>query len=164
MIFNEQPWLFSSHFMTPCQHFSHFARSFKPILRLLVPESSVSPEAQYWAVWALCNLTTMYRKYHHVLVNASSVLKWSLFIAAASFISLSLCPSVCPCVCHSFFFTISYHRMFMKLALDIHLMKCLRHVQKFKGQGHMDCSNFLLCLLRGSNVTNLLNIRHEYNP
>ncbi|CAG2183665.1 unnamed protein product, partial [Oppiella nova] len=33
-------------------------RSFEPILRLL--KSSIPSEAQYWAVWALANLTRVY--------------------------------------------------------------------------------------------------------
>lgn len=42
-------------------------RSFKPILRLLVVEHT--PEAQYWAVWALANLTTVYPEKYCTLLK-----------------------------------------------------------------------------------------------
>ena len=41
--------------------FSPYYRSFKPILRLL--ESCDAPASQYWAAWALANLTKVYRKF-----------------------------------------------------------------------------------------------------
>lgn len=47
--------------------FSHicvlFCRSFGPILKLVNAYHAVG--AQYWAVWALCNLTTVYSKYNN---------------------------------------------------------------------------------------------------
>lgn len=36
-------------------------RSFLPLLRLL--DIYHTPQCQHWAVWALANLTTVYRKY-----------------------------------------------------------------------------------------------------
>lgn len=36
-------------------------RSFLPLLRLL--DVYHTPQCQHWAVWALANLTTVYRKY-----------------------------------------------------------------------------------------------------
>ncbi|GFY38641.1 protein zer-1 homolog [Trichonephila inaurata madagascariensis] len=42
-------------------------RSFKPILRLLTVEHT--PEAQYWAAWALANLTTVYPEKYCTLLK-----------------------------------------------------------------------------------------------
>jgi len=42
-------------------------RSFEPIMRL-VPNFD-TPQAQHWAIWALCNLTTMYPKKYCPLVE-----------------------------------------------------------------------------------------------
>lgn len=40
-------------------------RSFEPILRLLALDHT--PECQYWAVWALANLTRVYGKPHYLV-------------------------------------------------------------------------------------------------
>lgn len=42
-------------------------RSFEPILRLL--QKCDAPQAQHWAIWALCNLTKMYRNKYCPLVE-----------------------------------------------------------------------------------------------
>ncbi|KAI1309475.1 Protein zer-1 -like protein [Halotydeus destructor] len=48
-------------------------RSFEPILRLLAPDQ-VTTEAQYWAVWALANLTRVYSsKYCPLLIDDGGV-------------------------------------------------------------------------------------------
>ena len=49
----------------------HIFRSFEPILRL-VPKFE-APESQHWSIWALCNLTTMYRKYTTLTVHLHTV-------------------------------------------------------------------------------------------
>lgn len=56
-------------------------RSFKPILRLL--QCQHTPVVQYWATWALCNLTKVYRnKYCPLLKSEEGVDKLTdLFIA-----------------------------------------------------------------------------------
>ena len=46
-------------------------RSFEPILRLV--QAYDTPEAQHWAVWALCNLTHVYRKYSYIFDTLSTV-------------------------------------------------------------------------------------------
>ena len=42
-----------------------FFRSFEPIIRLL--KVNHTPECQHWAVWALANLTKVYRKFFSLL-------------------------------------------------------------------------------------------------
>lgn len=48
-------------------------RSFGPILNLL--KAFDTPAAQYWAVWALCNLTRVYRKCKLFFLEEMEVLK-----------------------------------------------------------------------------------------
>lgn len=46
-------------------------RSFLPLLRLV--DIYHTPQCQHWAVWALANLTTVYRKYIYI-VKFNSIL------------------------------------------------------------------------------------------
>jgi len=47
-------------------------RSLKPILRLL--SCHETPEVQYWAVWALCNLTKVYSTFLPSLLRCAQEL------------------------------------------------------------------------------------------
>lgn len=47
-------------------------RSFLPLLRLI--DVYHTPECQLWAVWALANLTNVYREYHFYFVFIFSTL------------------------------------------------------------------------------------------
>jgi len=46
-------------------YFYIYPRSFKPILRILMCDDA--PAAQHWGMWALTNLTKVYRKFAIVL-------------------------------------------------------------------------------------------------
>jgi Zyg-11 family protein len=59
-------------------------RSFEPILRLLGPDQ-VTTEGQYWAVWALANLTRVYcSKYCSLLVDDGGVEVLELLVKKAN--------------------------------------------------------------------------------
>ena len=64
-----------------------FDRSFKPILRLL--SCHETPEVQYWAVWALCNLTKVYSRYHTCLCLCLSLQPYRS-LRSVSYVSVSL--------------------------------------------------------------------------
>ena len=58
--------------------FSPYYRSFKPILRLL--ESRDAPASQYWATWALANLTKVYRKFFFLKKANKNFLSFVFFV------------------------------------------------------------------------------------
>lgn len=74
------------HFHSLSQ-FPLFFRSFEPILRLLKNENPVY-EAQYWAVWALANLTRVYCEFLRRSNFSSHLIHFILIIIAPKYCPL----------------------------------------------------------------------------
>ena len=86
--------------------FSPYYRSFKPILRLL--ESRDAPASQYWATWALANLTKVYRKFFFwkkqikIFCHLCFLSLFLLYICVCVFGRGSVGGWVCACACLAF--------------------------------------------------------------